>query len=196
MTTRVAGRGVRERLVPVVGDDDALAGGEPVVLHDVRRTELVERGGRLLGGGADEGAGGRHAGGGHHVLGEGLGPLELGGRAPTGPNAAIPAARTASATPATSGASGPTTTRSTPSETASAATDGPVQRVDVVQRRDRGDARVARGRVHLGDAGVPGQGAGQGVLAAAGADDEGLHGAQARRRVARGTRTPCRRRRR
>ncbi len=42
-----------------------------------------------------------------------------------GPNAAIPAVRTASATPATSGASGPTTTRSTPSEAASAATEGP-----------------------------------------------------------------------
>ncbi len=42
-----------------------------------------------------------------------------------GPNAAIPAVRTASATPATSGASGPTTTRSMPSEAARAATDGP-----------------------------------------------------------------------
>ena len=37
-----------------LGDDDALAGGEAVVLHDVRRPELVERGGRLLGGRADE----------------------------------------------------------------------------------------------------------------------------------------------
>ncbi len=39
-----------------------------------------------------------------------------------GPKHAMPAARTASATPATSGASGPMTTRSTPSETASATT--------------------------------------------------------------------------
>ena len=39
-----------------------------------------------------------------------------------GPKQAMPAARTASATPATSGASGPITTRSTPSETASATT--------------------------------------------------------------------------
>src|SRR4029079_17898200 len=42
-----------------------------------------------------------------------------------GPNAAIPAVRTASATPPTKGASGPTTTRSMPSEAASAATEGP-----------------------------------------------------------------------
>ena len=38
-----AGPRVRERLVAVVGDDDALAGGEPVVLDDVRGAEGVER---------------------------------------------------------------------------------------------------------------------------------------------------------
>ena len=42
-----------------------------------------------------------------------------------GPKQAIPRARTASATPATSGASGPTTTRSTPSRTARSATADP-----------------------------------------------------------------------
>ena len=47
-----------------------------------------------------------------------------------------------------------------------------------MQRRDGGDAGVARGGVHLGDLRVAGQGEGQGVLAAAGADDEGLHGSQ------------------
>ena len=62
MTTRsqasacVAGRG------EVVGDDDALAGGEAVVLDDVRRAEGVERLVDLLGGGADVAAGGGHAG--------------------------------------------------------------------------------------------------------------------------------------
>ncbi len=44
-----AGRGVRQRLGPVVGDDDALARGQAVVLDHVRRAELVERG-RGLGG--------------------------------------------------------------------------------------------------------------------------------------------------
>ena len=38
----LAGRRVRQRLVARGGDDDALAGGERVILHDVRRTELVE----------------------------------------------------------------------------------------------------------------------------------------------------------
>ena len=36
---------------------------------------------------------------------------------------------------------------------------------------------VARGGVHLGHVGVEGKGAGERVLAAAGADHEGLHGA-------------------
>ncbi len=45
----LAGGGVRQRLVAVVGHDDALAGGEPVVLDDVRGAELVEGVGDLLG---------------------------------------------------------------------------------------------------------------------------------------------------
>src|SRR4029077_19487518 len=44
---------------------------------------------------------------------------------PDGPKHAMPAAVTASAPPATSGASGPTTTRSAPTSRASAATAGP-----------------------------------------------------------------------
>ncbi len=50
-----------------------------------------------------------------------------------------------------------------------------VHRVDVVQRRDAGHPGVAGGDVHLGDRRVAGQGEGQGVLAATGSDDEGLH---------------------
>ena len=75
----VAGRRVGERRVAVVGDDDALAGGEAVVLDDVRRPELVERGGGLVGGRADVRPRGRDAGRGHHLLGERLGALEPGG---------------------------------------------------------------------------------------------------------------------
>ncbi len=112
----------------------------------------------------------------------------------------MPAARTASATPATSGASGPTTTRSTPRLGGQRGHRGPVHRVDVVQGRDLADARVARRGVHLG-VGIEGQGAGQRVLAAAGADDEGLHGRRSYRRTgpahvtppSRGRRTPARR---
>ena len=38
-----------EGRLAVVGDDHPLAGGEAVVLHDVRRAELVERGRDLVG---------------------------------------------------------------------------------------------------------------------------------------------------
>ena len=53
---------------------------------------------------------------------------------------------------------------------------GAGHRVDLVQGGDRRDAGVARGRVHLRDRGVEGERAGERVLAAAGADHEGLHG--------------------
>jgi hypothetical protein len=56
-----------------------------------------------------------------------------------------------------------------------------VHRVDVVQRGDLGDAGVARGRVHLADTRVAGQGEGQRVLAPAGADHEGSHRGRAYR---------------
>ena len=49
-------------------------------------------------------------------------------------------------------------------------------RVDVVEGGDGRDTRVARRGVHLVDAGVAGQGEGEGVLAPAGTDDERLHG--------------------
>ena len=41
---RQVGVGVGERGVAVVGDDDALACGEPVGLDDVRGAEVIERG--------------------------------------------------------------------------------------------------------------------------------------------------------
>ena len=74
-----ASGGVGEGDVTVVGDDDALARSQPVVLDDVGRAERVERGGGLLGGVADVRRPGGYAGLGHHVLGEGLAALELGG---------------------------------------------------------------------------------------------------------------------
>ena len=56
----VAGERVLAGRGEVVGDDDALAGGEAVVLDDVRRAEGVEGLVDLLGGGADVAAGGGH----------------------------------------------------------------------------------------------------------------------------------------
>ena len=61
------------------GDDHALAGGEPVVLDDVWRAEVVECVVDLLGRGADVGARRGDVGRGHDLLGERLAALQLGG---------------------------------------------------------------------------------------------------------------------
>ena len=84
----------------------------------------------------------------------------------------MPAARTASATPATSGASGPTTTRFAPTSTASAATAAPSSASTACRVARCGDARIAGGGVHGDDRGVRGQGQRQGVLAPAGTDQQ------------------------
>ena len=132
ITTRPQVGGVRERGVPVVGHDDALAGGEPVVLDHVGRAELVERRRDLRRRGADERAGGRHPGRRHDSLANAFDPSSCAAAA-DGPKHGMPFARTASATPATSGASGPTTTRSAPTSTASAATACRIGGVDRAQ---------------------------------------------------------------
>ena len=95
-----------------------------------------------------------------------------------GPKHGMPAARTASATPATSGASGPTTTRSAATSRASAATSSPSVAVT--------SCSVASAAIP----GLPGRGvqlvltapvqrADDGVLARARTDDEDPHGAPA-----------------
>ena len=61
MTTALAGARVGAGRLDVVGHDDALAGGEPVVLDDVGRAEGVQRLVGLLGRGAHVAAGRRHA---------------------------------------------------------------------------------------------------------------------------------------
>ncbi len=94
---------------------------------------------------------------------------------PDGPKQEMPASRTASATPATSGASGPTTTRSMPRSVASTATAVAVERVDVVQLGDLRHPGVARRGVHLDDLGVAGERQRERVLAPAGADHEHPH---------------------
>ena len=95
-----------------------------------------------------------------------------------GPKQAMPDARSASATPATSGASGPITTRSAPIARASAGHLPGVGDVDRVQLGERGDARDCPGAacrpVTLG---IGGQRPGQRVLAAAGAEEEDSHAA-------------------
>ncbi len=95
--------------------------------------------------------------------------------APEGPKQGIPAAVTASATPATSGASGPTTTSPAPRLDGQGRDRRAVHRVDVVQRRDVRHARVAGCGVHLGDVRVAGECEDQRVLPPAGTDHESSH---------------------
>ena len=94
-----------------------------------------------------------------------------------GPKTGIPAARTASETPATSGASGPMTTRS--KSCGQRRDGGRVVLVDRKQLGDLGDAGVARRAHEPGDGGVTGQAEDEGVLAGTGADDEDLHASEA-----------------
>ncbi len=68
---------VVEGRLPVGGDDDALARGEPVGLDDVRGAEVVDRGGRLVCGVGDDGARGRHPRRLHDLLGKRLRAFEV-----------------------------------------------------------------------------------------------------------------------
>ena len=170
----LAGGGVVERLLPVVGDHDSLAGGQTVVLDDVRRAELVERGGDLVGRRPGVGSRGRDTGCCHDLLGEGLGPLEhrrLPGRAEAGDADAADGVRDA-------GDQGRLGADDDEPDAEVARQGGDrctVHRVDVVQGRERGHAGVARCGVHLLHLGIGGQGVHQGVLAPAGADHEDVH---------------------
>ena len=96
-----------ERRCAVVGDDDALARGEAVVLHDVGRAELVERHLDLVEGVAHVRASRWGRRGRHDVLRERLAALEPRRLRRSGRRWRCPAARSASATPRTSGRLGP-----------------------------------------------------------------------------------------
>ncbi len=174
------GRDGGMRLGASSADDDALAGGEAVGLHDARRrraramaacaaatvSQARERGGR-------------NARPLHELLGERLRALEP--RAPRrdGPNTAMPASRSRSASPATSGASGPTTTRSTARCWASSVMPARSDTGTGVAARERGDAGVARRRVEP----LEQRGAGQGPGRARARDRRIPPGALASRRV-------------
>ena len=96
-----------------------------------------------------------------------------------GPKQAIPAARTTSATPATSGISGPITTRSAAHAFAPAATARGVAHVQPVLLGDGRGAGVAGSARQRGDGGVLRQGEDDGVLTGTGTDDQDAHGRQA-----------------
>ena len=95
-----------------------------------------------------------------------------------GPKHAIPAARTASATPSTSGTSGPMTTRSAPMRLGQRDDGVAGGDVDVVLVGDRRGARVAgRDREAL-DLGVSAQRKQQRMFTGTGSDHEDAHGCQ------------------
>ena len=186
-------RGVGRGRVPVVGHHDALAGGEAVVLDDVRRAEGVEGGGDLGRRRADVRRRGRHPGRGHHVLGERLGALELGGLAGRA-EAADPAVAHGVGDARDQRRLGTDDDEVGAERLGQVGDGGTVQRVDVVQRGERRDARVAGRGVHLGDRRIAGEGERERVLAAAGADDEDLHVRRCYRAEGSGVARPVRRR--
>ncbi len=101
-----------------------------------------------------------------------------------GPKTANPASRSASATPAASGASGPTTTSSAATERAAATTEAPSSASTPGQAADPWhgrDAGAAGGDDDLVDAGLTGELPGEGVLSAATAHDEDAGGHDQRR---------------
>ena len=95
-----------------LGDGHALAGGEAVGLDHDRRAEAVERGRAPRGVGEARIAGGRDAGAVAQLLGEALASLRAAPPPASARTRRCPAARRLSASPSTSGASGPITTRS------------------------------------------------------------------------------------
>ena len=92
-----------------------------------------------------------------------------------GPNTATPPSRSASATPATSGTSGPITTRSIASARASAEQPLGVLRAHRVALSEPGDPRVAGRGVQLGQPRALRELPGKRVLAPARPHDENLH---------------------
>ena len=169
-----AGARVRDRLCAVGRDDDALAGGESVVLDDVRRAELVEGCTHLLDRGADVGHRRRHARLGHDLLGERLAALELRG-----------SGRRAEARDAqgTHGIRGTRHQRHLGADNheirghrARQVCDGcRARHVDGLRGDDLRDAGVARCGHHLRHRVVCQQGRDDGVLTSTGPDDEDLH---------------------
>ena len=124
------------RLLLRAADEDAFAGREPVGLDDARRLGLFE--GRGIG----------DAGGTRISLAKDFEP-SIRAAASLGPNTATPARRSSSATPATSGASGPITTRSISCCEAEPEQPFDVVGADRVAAAERRDPGVSRRGVEL-----------------------------------------------
>ena len=172
-------RAARLRVGPggsqVGGDEHALARGQAVRLHHVRRPELGQRRVRLVAVLARVRHGGGDPGRLHDLLGERLGALD--GRGPAAGTEARDAGRAQRvghpgyqrrlrADHDQVGAGRPGQARHLPG----------VRRVHRVLVGELGDARVAWRRMQVGDVRVGGQGPGQRVLAAARTEEKDSHG--------------------
>ena len=177
-TERTVLEALTERLVggrPVEGHRHALACREAVGLHDSAPTQIVD----VRAGGVDlrerRSARGGDAAIEHHALREGFRPFQPGGIG-VGPKTGMPRARSRSARPATSGASGPITTRSGRSrstrstwpDTSSAATPGSVRARPAIPA-------FPGATIMSSTRGLRGEPPRERVLSASASDDEHLH---------------------
>jgi hypothetical protein len=158
----------------VVGDRDALAGGEAVVLHDPGLAEVAQCGVETGGVVDDLAVGGRHAGRGHDLLGERLRALDArgrGGRAEAGDPLGPDGVR----------GTGDEWDLGTDDDEAGLPFDGEVGDrrrvgdVHAVGLGDRGGAGVAGRARERNDRRVEGQREQQRMLAGAGADNQDTH---------------------
>ena len=158
----------------ILGDHDALAGGQAVVFHDVRRSELVEAcldfGDRATHGGSR----GRHVRGCHDLLGEGLAPLQA-CRLCTRPEAGDP-----TGTHGIGDAGDQRRLRADDDEVRAERLgkirDRPsVEGVDRMAPRVLCDSGIARCDMYVVYLRVTSQGTHEGMLAGTGSDDQGDH---------------------
>ena len=162
----------------VVGDDDALAGGQAVVLDHVRRARprparSPPRRGPPTG--QDRAVGTPAAA--ITCLAKDLLPSSWAASA-DGPKQAIPASRTASAAPATSGTSGPITTRSAAQSAATRGHGVGVRDGDGERLGDRAVPALPGAQTSALTAGSDGESHAQGVLPGTGTDHEHAHGSR------------------
>ena len=159
----------------VMATVDAFAGLQAVGLHHDRRAVLLHVGLRGLRIAKFREAGGRDLVRGAKLLGEGLGAFELRGDR-LGAESLDAGFSRSSTSPATSGASGPTTTRSIGFALQKAATAAWSAILRLDDLRFLGDARIARRRIELGQERARGELPGERMLASAGAEEQYFHG--------------------
>jgi hypothetical protein len=169
---------MRQRRRAIGADDHAFTRRQTVILHHVRRAELVECGRDVVQGQAEPGGAGRHAGRGHHLFGEGFAAFQfrrLGRRTEAG------------------GSSGPDGVRHPGDERHLGSNHHQIDAELGSQLRDLSwvvgrhrmtlsecrDSRIPRRRVQFGDGRIGVERADQGVFAGTGPDDKKLHNPRA-----------------